>query len=111
MGRSLWIGAIATRTEQEIRTLVLRSVFRGNLQMSGRAVVAMVQAAQSHMRNHLTGYCRADSAARCFFVQTKMGSVFMVQVDNLIPIVLSREKSVIRGIRGMGVRSGFIEHL
>lgn len=35
--------------------------------------------------------------------------VLMVQVDNLIPIVLNCEKSVIRGIRGMGALSGFME--
>jgi hypothetical protein len=40
-----------------------------------------------------------------------MGAVVVIQVDNLIPIVLNRERSVIRGIRGMGVRSGFMERL
>lgn len=39
-----------------------------------------------------------------------MSPVFVVQVDNLIPIVLNRERCVIRGIRGMGVQSGFMEH-
>ena len=40
-----------------------------------------------------------------------MRPVLVVQVDNLIPIVRSRERSVIRGIRGVGVLSGFMEHL
>jgi hypothetical protein len=40
-----------------------------------------------------------------------MGAIPLVQVDNLIPIVLNRERSVIRGIRGMGVLSGFMERL
>jgi hypothetical protein len=43
--------------------------------------------------------------------EAEMRSVLMVQVDNLIPIVLNRERSVIRGIRGMGVLSGFMERL
>ena len=45
------------------------------------------------------------------FVQRQMSSRLFVQVDNLIPIVLNRERSVIHGIRGMGVLSGFMERL
>ena len=36
--------------------------------------------------------------------------VFVVQVDNLIPIVRNWGRFVIRGIHGMGVLSGFMEH-
>src|SRR6266436_1841606 len=44
-------------------------------------------------------------------MEDRMGPIRFLQVDNLIPIVLSRERSVIRGIRGMGGLSGFMECL
>src|ERR1700736_2110187 len=47
----------------------------------------------------------------CVLRELLMRPALVVQVDNLIPIVRSRERSVIRGIRGMGVLSGFMEHL
>ena len=40
-----------------------------------------------------------------------MWPTMVIQADNQIPIVRSRERSVIRGIRGVGVRSGFTEKL
>jgi hypothetical protein len=54
---------------------------------------------------------RSAVGIRNAWSQARMGSSLIVQVDNLIPIVLNRERSVIRGIRGMGVLSGFMERL
>src|ERR1035438_7245936 len=51
--------------------------------MSSRAIIAMVQTAQSHVRNHSTGRRRADSSARCFFTQPEMRSVAMIIRDIL----------------------------
>src|ERR1700694_1375096 len=79
--------------------------------MLGSAVVAMVQPTQASPRDDLTLACRTSPARRCLLLKPEVRSVVMVQVDNLIPIVRSRERSVIRGIRGMGVLSGFMEHL
>jgi hypothetical protein len=75
--------------------------------------VTMVQSAESRNGLDSGSHCSTDCrwATRwCVLRQTQMGPIFVVQVDNLIPIVLNRERCVIRGIRGMGVRSGFMEH-
>jgi hypothetical protein len=45
----------------------------------------------------------------CVFREPQVRPVLVVQVDNLIPIVLNRESSFIRGIPGMGVLFGFME--
>jgi hypothetical protein len=52
---------------------------------------------------------REAAAARRFLVESEMCTIFVVQVDNLIPIVLNRESFSIRGIRGVDVLSGFTE--
>ena len=46
--------------------------------MSGRAVVAMVQTAQSHIADHRTGGGRTDSAARRFLAEAKMRAVVVI---------------------------------
>ena len=74
----------------------------------------MVQATQSRQRLNPAPAPWVDShwtTGWRVLGQPQMGSIFMVQVDNQIPIVLNCEKSIIRGIRGMGVLSGFMEHL
>ncbi len=55
----------------------------GNVRMSSRAVVTVVQTAQSRLRNDATGCCGADSAARCFFMQPEMGAVVIIVRDIL----------------------------
>ena len=74
----------------------------------------MMQAAESRKGSYgasLSGTIRSQPARWRILRQPQMRAIFMVQVDNLIPIVLNRERSVIRGIRGMGVLSGFMEAL
>jgi hypothetical protein len=44
-------------------------------------------------------------------LEPAMGAVLVIQVDNLIPIVLNYKRSLIRGIRGTDVLSGYMEHL
>ena len=73
--------------------------------------VAVVQATDTWVRNYRAAAHARLSSTRRLFLQGQMSSVVVIQVDNLIPIVRSRERSVIRGIRGMGVLSGFMEHL
>jgi len=51
--------------------------------MSHRAVVTMVQTAQSHMRNHPTGRPRTNSSARSLLAQPKMRSVAVIVRDVL----------------------------
>jgi hypothetical protein len=51
--------------------------------MSGRAVVAVVQTAQSCIGDHLASRRRTDSAARRFLAQPKMSSVVMIVRDEL----------------------------
>ena len=51
--------------------------------MSSRAIVAIVQTAQSQVRNHSTGRRRADSSARGLLAQPKMRSVAMIVRDVL----------------------------
>ena len=72
----------------------------------------MVQSAESRKgANHASGG-RAQHRRpthRRVFSKPQMRPIVVVQVDNLIPILLNCEKSVIRGIRGMGVLSGFME--
>jgi hypothetical protein len=50
--------------------------------MSGRAVVAVVQTAQSCIGDHLASRRRTDSAARRFLAQRKMSSV-VIERDEL----------------------------
>jgi hypothetical protein len=70
--------------------------------------VPMVQPADLRPLDHRTQFCRLnDALLRSVLGQRKMRARTTVQVDNQIPIVRSRERSVIRGIRGVGVRSGF----
>src|SRR5215469_4862541 len=78
---------------------------------SGRPILTVVQPAQSIMGNHATRGYVASSGPWRSLSQPKVRAVLVMQVDNLIPIVLNCERSVIRGIRGMGVLSGFMEHL
>ena len=85
----------------------------GNLSRSGSfAYVEMMQAADFWNLDHRTERERFDRSAdgRIFF-ERQMRAASFVQADNQIPIVRSRERSVIRGIRGVGVRSGFTEKL
>jgi hypothetical protein len=76
--------------------------------------ITVVQAAESRQGLNLAF---SPTANCCWPIrwgvlrEAQVRSIIMVQVDNLIPIVRSRERSVIRGIRGMGVLSGFMEHL
>ena len=51
--------------------------------MSSRAVVTMVQTAQSHMRNHPTDRPRANSSASGFLAPPKMRSVAVIVGDVL----------------------------
>ena len=48
---------------------------------------------------------------RSILVERQVSASPLVQADNLIPIVRSHERSIICGIRGVGVRSGFTEKL
>ena len=63
-----------------------------------------------NLASHRMTYRCSPTCGR-IFRESEVRPIFMVQVDNLIPIVLNWERSVIRGIRGMGVRSGFMERL
>ena len=65
-----------------------------------RAVVAMMQTAESLTSSDATGDLRTNSARRCFLSQSEMSSVFVVQVDNATLIVMNCEKSVTLGILG-----------
>jgi len=56
---------------------------RENRRISSRAIVAIVQTAQSQVRNHSTGRRRADSSARSFLAQPKMRSAAMIVRDVL----------------------------
>jgi hypothetical protein len=80
---------------------------------SGRAAfVSVVQTANFWQFHHSAEFGRLNSARnRCVLVEGQMSARASVQVDNLIPIVRSRERSVILGIPGVGVRSGFTEQL
>jgi hypothetical protein len=82
--------------------------------------IFMVQPAENISRSYPAMVCqlmamdawarpRPALGIRNTWSQARMGSSLIVQVDNLIPILLNCEKSVIRGIRGMGVLSGFME--
>ncbi len=74
----------------------------------------MVQAAESRKGLNLALSPRADRCGpTCWRVlrESEMSPVLVVQADNQILIVRSRERSVIRGIRGVGVQSGFTEKL
>src|SRR5438270_8323568 len=51
------------------------------------------------------------SADGRIFFERQMRTASFVQVNNQIPIVRSHERSIICGIRGVGVRSGFTEKL
>ena len=51
--------------------------------ISGRPVVAVMQATQARMRNHQIRRRTTDSAAWCLFAQPEMGSVLMVVGDVL----------------------------
>jgi hypothetical protein len=79
--------------------------------LSGPTLVAVVKS--SDLRNYYDApaFWLFHSRLRSVLGQRQMSSGALVQVDNLIPIVLNWERSVIRGIRGMGVRSGFMERL
>ena len=75
--------------------------------------VTMVQPAEARKGPNLaSNFGSQRDRPTCWRVlrEPQMRPIVMVQVDNLIPIVLNRERCVIRGIRGMGVRSGFMEH-
>src|ERR1700738_1074178 len=68
--------------------------------------ITVVQAAESRQGLNLAFSPRANCCwPTCGGVlrETQVRSIIVVQVDNLIPIVRSRERSVIRGIRGVGV--------
>jgi hypothetical protein len=58
--------------------LVRRGTGEGNRRMSGRALVAMMQAAQSGTRNHVSRSFGPNSAVRSLLGQAQVGSVFMV---------------------------------
>jgi hypothetical protein len=99
--RLLWF---ITRTEA--------IVAKARLILSGVALVSVMKS--SDLRNHYDApafWLLHGSRFRSVLGQRQMSSGALVQVDNLIPIVLNWERSVIRGIRGMGVRSGFMERL
>src|SRR5205807_760429 len=70
------------------------------------------QAADFRNLDHLTERRKLDRSAdgRIFF-ERQMRTASFVQVNNQIPIVRSHERSIICGIRGVGVRSGFTEKL
>jgi hypothetical protein len=87
-------------------------VAQDRLILSGMALVSVMKS--SDLRNHYDTpafWLLHGPRFRSIFGQRQMSSGVVVQVDNLMPIVLNRERSVIRGIRGMGVLSGFIERL
>jgi hypothetical protein len=87
-------------------------VAEDRLILSGMALVSVMKT--SDLRNHYDTpafWLLHGPRFRSIFGQRQMSSGVVVQVDNLMPIVLNRERSVIRGIRGMGVLSGFIERL
>jgi len=83
----------------------------GKVFVLGGLIITAVQSTQSIIGNHATRGYVASSAPWRSLAQPEVRPVFVMQVDNLIPIVLNCERSVIRGIRGMGVLSGFMEHL
>jgi len=60
----------------------------------------MVQPAQSSLSRYTSGRQGVRSAAWRFLLEPKMGTIFVVQVDNTTAIILNLEKSVTLGIRG-----------
>src|SRR6516165_12553244 len=75
-------------------------------------LVSVVQTANFWQFHHSAEFGRLNSARnRCVLVEGQMSARASVQVDDLIPIVRSRERSVILGIPGVGVRSIFTEQL
>jgi hypothetical protein len=42
-----------------------------------------MQAAESRVRNNTTPSCRADSATRCFLIQSEVGAVLVIIADVL----------------------------
>jgi len=94
------------------RFCILTRAFASRLRSGSFARVKVMQAADFRNLDHLTERRKLDGSAdgRIFF-ERQMRTASFVQADNLIPIVRSHERSIICGIRGVGVRSGFTEKL
>src|SRR5437868_14711864 len=85
---------------------------QASLRSGSFARVKVMQAADFRNLDHLTERRKLDRSVdgRIFF-ERQMRTASFVQVNNQIPIVRSHERSIICGIRGVGVRSGFTEKL
>ncbi len=76
------------------------------------AFISVMESADLRKLHHLSEFRRLYLPRdRSILVERQVSARPLVQADNQIPIVRSRERSVIRGIRGVGVRSGFTEKL
>ena len=102
---------LRTANEHTASSPILRA-FGSPLRSGSFPSVKVMQAADLWNLDHVTEQGRLDgSAERCIFFERQMCTATFVQADNLIPIVRSHERSIICGIRGVGVRSGFTEKL
>jgi hypothetical protein len=65
-------------------------------------VVSVMQAAESRVRNNTTPSCRADSATRCFLIQSEVGAVLVIIADVLgkksLQVVLVQSDNVVEHI-------------
>jgi hypothetical protein len=80
------------------------------VEKSGGAIVVVEKPAESLATTNATGVPRRHRVDK-FVAEPLVVPLVVVQVDNPTPIILSREKSVIRGIHGSVVQSPYTRYL